>query len=462
MERAHRPREHRAREDERDGEAERVDRQLDRRLEAVPELPASTRIAASTGPIHGAAHTAKASPRSTNEPRRRAPCSSPAPSSRSGQGSSPMKASPKTMSTKPAICLDARIGSERASDQRGRRPQQHEHGAGSRRQRNARSDDAPRAAGLAEAVGIDGRYRREVPGHEWQHARCEEGEEARDERGQQGRGRRWDLSPMCAGGSFDGEEEGGSWGNTWFPARERAEGERQSLSKRSSSSSTCCSRAGSSGEAATARSRVGSRPRRGARPRRARQRGRRAAGPRQGDRSPPCAARRGPSPNWSTSSRLIWAALAPAAMRPDVRLSSDGRQASRTDRGWYDTSGRRAVPPDRRARRSAAWRRSRRPRQRRRQGDDESDHGRRASSTQRRNRSALFAASTPPLISPRRGVATAVDAEGLGEAGHPPAPERRAPAVVHDRVRDGVLPHERTCIALKSWASTWRTTRPSS
>ena len=52
--------------------------------------------------MHGAAHTAKAPPRSTREPRPRASCSRPAPTSRSGQGRSPMNASPKTTSTKPA------------------------------------------------------------------------------------------------------------------------------------------------------------------------------------------------------------------------------------------------------------------------------------------------------------------------------------------------------------------------
>ena len=58
---------------------------------------------ASTGPMHGAAHTAKAPPSRSLEPRLRAPCTSPAPTSLSGHGSSPMKASPNTTRTKPEI-----------------------------------------------------------------------------------------------------------------------------------------------------------------------------------------------------------------------------------------------------------------------------------------------------------------------------------------------------------------------
>src|SRR3990170_4021867 len=59
-------------------------------------------MAARTGPMHGAAHTAKAPPRRTREPRLRAPRTSPAPRSRSGHGRSPMNASPKMTRTKPA------------------------------------------------------------------------------------------------------------------------------------------------------------------------------------------------------------------------------------------------------------------------------------------------------------------------------------------------------------------------
>ena len=61
-------------------------------------------MAASTGPMHGAAQTAKAPPSRTREPRDRAPWTIPAPTSRSGQGRRPMKARPNTTSTKPETC----------------------------------------------------------------------------------------------------------------------------------------------------------------------------------------------------------------------------------------------------------------------------------------------------------------------------------------------------------------------
>src|SRR5204862_3792906 len=64
--------------------------------------PARTRIAPSTGPMHGAAQTAKAAPSSAPDPRLRASPTRPGATSRSGNGSSPMKASPKTTTMKPA------------------------------------------------------------------------------------------------------------------------------------------------------------------------------------------------------------------------------------------------------------------------------------------------------------------------------------------------------------------------
>ena len=64
--------------------------------------------------MHGAAQIAKAPPSSTREPRLRAPCTSPAPTSRSGQGSRPMNASPKTTSTKPAIRCEQELVAEEA------------------------------------------------------------------------------------------------------------------------------------------------------------------------------------------------------------------------------------------------------------------------------------------------------------------------------------------------------------
>src|SRR5437667_9151169 len=64
--------------------------------------PARTRIVPSTGPIHGAAHTSKAAPSSAPEPRRLAPPTRPGATRRSGNGSRPTTASPKTTTTKPA------------------------------------------------------------------------------------------------------------------------------------------------------------------------------------------------------------------------------------------------------------------------------------------------------------------------------------------------------------------------
>ena len=54
-------------------------------------------------PTHGAAQTANAAPSRAREPLARARVSAPGASMRSGHGSRPMKASPSTTSTKPAI-----------------------------------------------------------------------------------------------------------------------------------------------------------------------------------------------------------------------------------------------------------------------------------------------------------------------------------------------------------------------
>ena len=59
--------------DERCAEPERVRGQQHRAFETVPVSLASTRTAASTVPMHGAAQTANAPPSSAPEPRRRAP-----------------------------------------------------------------------------------------------------------------------------------------------------------------------------------------------------------------------------------------------------------------------------------------------------------------------------------------------------------------------------------------------------
>ena len=88
------------------------------------------------------------------------------------QGSRPMKTSPKTISRKPAIC-SSRTGSRRS---RGRSPPRRRRAR--RRPREpatngqARDDDPPRRPRLAQPVGLDRRDRREVAGHERQHARA--------------------------------------------------------------------------------------------------------------------------------------------------------------------------------------------------------------------------------------------------------------------------------------------------
>ena len=103
----------------------------------VPLPDASTRIDASTVPMHGAAQTANAPPSSAFDPRRRACCSSPGATVRSGHGSSPMNASPITTSTKPAILICVCLSTVLAD--RGRAgAEQHEDGREAEDERDAR------------------------------------------------------------------------------------------------------------------------------------------------------------------------------------------------------------------------------------------------------------------------------------------------------------------------------------
>ena len=103
-EEAHRRREQGGGDEKGHGQPERVDGEQQRASSTVSESPARTRIEPRTGPMQGAAQTAKAPPSRKPEPRRRAPWTRPAPTSRSGQGRSPMKTSPNTIRTKPATC----------------------------------------------------------------------------------------------------------------------------------------------------------------------------------------------------------------------------------------------------------------------------------------------------------------------------------------------------------------------
>ena len=84
-------------------------RAVRRRAASVPLEDASTRIDASTVPMHGAAHTANAPPSSAREP---LPCArrrSPGATARSGHGRTPRNARPSTTRTKPAILTCDRL-----------------------------------------------------------------------------------------------------------------------------------------------------------------------------------------------------------------------------------------------------------------------------------------------------------------------------------------------------------------
>ncbi len=151
----------------------------------MSDVPASTRIAASTGPMHGAAQIANAPPSSTREPRLRAPCTSPAPTSRSGQGSRPMKANPKTTRTNPATRWSRNwLLRKPGADELGADAEGDEEGREAEHERNAREHDPPRRPALPEPVRLDGGDGREIARHERQHARGEERDEPRDQRDQ--------------------------------------------------------------------------------------------------------------------------------------------------------------------------------------------------------------------------------------------------------------------------------------
>src|SRR5919106_520634 len=135
--------------------------------------PASTRIEASTGPMHGAAQTANAPPSRKRDPRLRAPCSNPAPSRRSGHGRRPMNARPTTTRTKPAI-FSSRNWSEKTRSPRSAAPTPS----------STKTVVKPRTKGTLETTtrrGVHGRHGREVAGHERQHAGREKGDESGEE-----------------------------------------------------------------------------------------------------------------------------------------------------------------------------------------------------------------------------------------------------------------------------------------
>ena len=77
-----------------------------------------------------------------------------------------------------------------AADRGGTGPERHEHDGEADEERDARDDDPTRNSALAEPVRLDRRHRREVAGHERQHARGDHGDEA---------GKKGDRNPLCHG-----------------------------------------------------------------------------------------------------------------------------------------------------------------------------------------------------------------------------------------------------------------------
>ena len=138
--------------------------------------------------MHGAAHTAKAPPSRNDEPRRRAPWTSPAPTSRSGHGSRPMNTSPKTIRTKPAICSSRNWfrGIERPT---AAAPAPSRTKTAMRPATNGRLARTTRRAapGSPSRSASTRRDRRQIARHERQHARSEERDEAGGERDGDGR-----------------------------------------------------------------------------------------------------------------------------------------------------------------------------------------------------------------------------------------------------------------------------------
>ena len=106
----------------------------------------------------------------SREPEPRACCNSPGATARSGHGSTPRNARPRTISTKPAISscdrwstvLPTAAAAAPSSDEDEREPDD---------ERHAREHDLPREPSLAESVDLDRGERREVAGDERQHAR---------------------------------------------------------------------------------------------------------------------------------------------------------------------------------------------------------------------------------------------------------------------------------------------------
>ena len=169
-------------EHERDREPERVDGEQRRALRAtVSDEPASTRIAASTGPMHGAAHTANAPPSSTREPRPRAPCDEPGADEPLGPRQEAHEREPEHDEHEARDLLEQElVAEEAAADAAPRRRRAATKTAVKPRTNGMLAMTTRRAVpGSPSRSALDRRDGREVAGHERQHARREERDEAR-------------------------------------------------------------------------------------------------------------------------------------------------------------------------------------------------------------------------------------------------------------------------------------------
>ena len=235
--------------------------------------------------MQGAAQTANAPPSSAAEPPRRARWSRPGATARSGHGSRPANARPITTSAKPAICGLASSSGRRSRSRRRAAPRSDEDEREAGDERHAREHDPPPRAPLAEPVDVDGRDRREVAGHERQHARRHHRDEPGEERDRELLKHRSGRAPRRRGARARGRAAAPAVAGASAPSPARLRDQYQARRSR-------------------------------ARPRRSRSR--RTAAPTRAGRSRASAgrrARRGPSCWGPTSSSTIWLFVRPAAIR---------------------------------------------------------------------------------------------------------------------------------------------------
>ncbi len=148
----------------------------------MSDEPASTRVAASTGPMHGAAHTAKAPPSRKREPRVTRALDQPRAEQALGPGQEPHEGEPEHHQDEPRDLLEQElVGEETAADEGGTHPEQHEDRGEAEDEGNARNDHTSGVSRLPQPVRIDGRDRGEIPRDERKHTRSQE----RNESGQE-------------------------------------------------------------------------------------------------------------------------------------------------------------------------------------------------------------------------------------------------------------------------------------